>query len=65
MAIKKIIGLDVPLSYPEFSKIIIMHTDARKFMIGRVTRNMVFPLPFTHAIKPHLNKLYYYSLKNV
>ena len=30
IAMNKVVGLDVLLSYPNFSKIFIIHTDARK-----------------------------------
>ena len=35
-AVRKIIGRDVPLSYPKASEIFIIHTDARKNQLGRV-----------------------------
>ena len=65
MAVIKIIGRDIPPSYPTFSEIIIIHTYASKMKIGRLISGKEVPFPFTNTSKHPLNKLYNYSKKNV
>ena len=65
MVIKNIIGFNALLCYPNFSEILIIHTDSIKIEFGRVIRNMRVPLSFTHRNKTQLNKLYNYSKKTV
>ena len=43
---KKIVGRDVPLKYPNFSEAFIIHTDARKTQLGRVIIQNGNPIAF-------------------
>ena len=46
---KGIVGQDVILSYPSFSKTFIMHTDASKMQLGGVISQNGKPISFSHA----------------
>ena len=62
----KIAGQYVLLSYPDFSKIFIIHADTRKMQLGRVIDGKWETICLLLSqVNPHTNKSYKYSKKTV
>ena len=66
LAMKKIVGRDLLLYYPNFSKSLIIHTDTRKMQLGGVISENGKPIAFdSRKIYSCTKKLYDYIKKTV
>ena len=62
LAMKKIVGRDVLLSYPNFTKTFIIHTDASKTHLGGVMSQNGKPIDF-YSLKSSPERINYTTTK--